>query len=100
MRQGLRGTYAKETNAADNGGVLGRGQDVVGGAEESLGGATRRGALDNNSLGRHLEGSAGQDECCEVGVGGKVGCGGCRESMDVEGVKFWVRLRYTDDWDG
>lgn len=54
----LRGTHAKETDAADNRRVLGRGQHVVGGAEEAFRGAAGTGALDNDSLGRHLEKSS------------------------------------------
>lgn len=50
-------TYAKDGNAADDGGVLGRGQGVVGRGNVALGrGGAAALPLDENSLGGHCEG--------------------------------------------
>lgn len=54
-----RGTYAESDEAANKGGVLGRGQGAVGAGEETLRlGAVTATALDNDALllGRHFGG--------------------------------------------
>lgn len=47
-------TYTKDGNAADKGGVLGRGKSVISGGEDALGGPAG-GLLDVDSLGRHSD---------------------------------------------
>lgn len=69
MRQGARRTYAEETDAANNCRILGRGHHVVGGTDETLW-RTAGGALDDNSLGRHLEKSGRLAEGSRVGGSG------------------------------
>ena len=46
-------SYAKDSNAADNGGVLGGGQGFVGGRDKALGGAPRGALVAVDTLLRH-----------------------------------------------